>query len=555
MHCVHSLYVRFLAKASYAQQRIFLDEHIRFSSTDTNQHHHNIYAIPSLYRLPSLHDQHHRLSMSRFYRAYQTVIHKHNILRTALYLDDASGSVVQECFHASVTAVDRTMQSYGFTVVDDQHQHHHRGDIVKDILKQTDLFDLSRGHVINCHILRHGDCTRDDDDDVLDEDDWILFTFHHAAFDGASTSIFLRDLSRAYDLNEKCLSFDDNRLQYTDYAVHEHCMDMASSGRFWCDHLQGYDVHKRLSLPFDRYRHSSADDQRSGLALTHTVTFDDDLCAVFVHYASSHHVTLFQLALATFYVFLFRLTHGQSDLCLSSIHANRYRNELVDMIGMFVSTLPYRVQIDADWSLDELVEDVQAKCLSVLEHAHYPLQEILSHLHANQSNVAFLETMFDFVTLSKDAIGHCSINGAHLERVPMKEVEDVTTKFDFGLRFLYDPSSNEKQLSCSFVCSRDLFGETSVPSLGQRYRYLIEQLFRSKSSNNRMDTMNKIWMKQLTLVLPEEDQEIQSVIFHRLDSSVDEGKRSCVYYGFRSMRQIFIRNILTTTQKSSQWIP
>ncbi|CAF4473440.1 unnamed protein product, partial [Adineta steineri] len=44
------------------------------------------------------------------------------------------------------------------------------------------------------------------------------------------------------------------------------------------------------------------------------------------------------------------------------------------MIGMFVSTLPYRLQLDSDWSFDELVEHVQKKCLSILEHSHYPLQ-------------------------------------------------------------------------------------------------------------------------------------------------------------------------------------
>ncbi|CAF4401243.1 unnamed protein product, partial [Adineta steineri] len=165
--------------------------------------------------------------------------------------------------------------------------------------------------------------------------------------------------------------------------------------------LKGYSLTHQLSLPVDRQR-SSTDQQRSGLASTAQITFRDEICASFLHYASSHHLTLFQLGLSVFYVFLFKLTHGETDLCISSINANRHRSELVNMIGMFVSTLPYRAELDPNWLVDEVVKHVREKCLSILEHSHYPLQHILSDLHLTQSNVSFLETMFDFTTISKD---------------------------------------------------------------------------------------------------------------------------------------------------------
>ena len=66
----------------------------------------------------------------------------------------------------------------------------------------------------------------------------------------------------------------------------------------------------------------------------------------------------FQLGLSTLYAFLFKLTHGQDDLCVSCLNANRYRTELQNMIGMFVATLPYRIKIDPQQSFDELVDHV-----------------------------------------------------------------------------------------------------------------------------------------------------------------------------------------------------
>ncbi|CAF4171514.1 unnamed protein product, partial [Adineta steineri] len=141
----------------------------------------------------------------------------------------------------------------------------------------------------------------------------------------------------------------------------------------------GYNVIHQLSLPIDRQQ--SSIDQRSGLASTTQITFDDDTSASLVNCTSLHHLTLLQLGLSIFYVFLFKLTHGETDLCISSINANRYRSELVNMIGMLVSTLPYRMQLNSHWSFDEVGHYVQEKCLSILEYSHYPSQHILADSH------------------------------------------------------------------------------------------------------------------------------------------------------------------------------
>ena len=69
-------------------------------------------------------------------------------------------------------------------------------------------------------------------DDLLTNDDMILISIHHSVFDGASTSIFLRDLCLAYD-NDCVLPIDDNTLQYVDYSIHERLMDMTLSRDFW----------------------------------------------------------------------------------------------------------------------------------------------------------------------------------------------------------------------------------------------------------------------------------------------------------------------------------
>ncbi|CAF4144517.1 unnamed protein product, partial [Adineta steineri] len=509
-----------LARASFAQERIYLDEQIRFSSEKTTMN--NMYVIPLLYRISSMNDH---ISMIRLHHAVQSVITKHNILRTALYIDDTNGHIIQHCLDKNII-LDDQMKSNGLTFVNiNNDDRRHMNEIIAEILNQPDLFDLSKGRVIRFHILRHYDQSQDsisyENDDLLSENDHILISIHHAMFDGASTPVFLRDLSLAYQSHDS-LSWDENALNYIDYSVHEHIMDLSLSREFWHSQLEEYNMECSLSLPVDR-QHSSTNQLRSGLASIAEITFDDKLCISFLNYASSHHLTLFQLGLSIFYIFIFKLTHGETDLCIGSINANRYRNELQNLIGMFVSTLPYRVELDLHWSFDELAQHVREKCLSILQHSHYPLQHILADLNLTQLNVSFFETMFHFVNVSKD-MGHLSLGGANLERISLEQSLEMS-KFDFSLTFQYNPSSDNNRLSCHFVCSHDLFEKSTISKIAQRFHYTFEQLFHTQSSNTTVMNVSSS-INKVSLILPEEAEEMDLIVFHRLDNLVNEAPAS-----------------------------
>ncbi|CAF4182642.1 unnamed protein product, partial [Adineta steineri] len=509
------------ATASFAQERIYLDEQIRFSSKNSMN---NMYVIPLLFRISSMNDH---VSITRLHHAFQSVVTKHNILRTALYID-THGNIIQHCSNAKIVLSDE-IKSNELTIVNlHNDDRRHMNEIITEILNQSDLFDLSKGHVIRYHVLRHCHQSQDsishENDDLLTENDHILISIHHAMFDGASTSIFLRELSLAYETNDSQVgsSIDDNSLNYIDYSVHERIIDMSLSREFWHSQLERYNIECSLSLPTDRQR-SSTGQQRSGLASIAEIIFDNEICTSFLNYASSHHLTLFQLGLATFYIFLFKLTHGQTDLCISSINANRYRSELQSLIGMFVSTLPYRVELDPHWSFDEVVQYMQEKCLSILEHSHYPLQHILGDNRINQLNVSFLETMFDFITISNEGNDLC-LNGVNLEQVSFNGSYEMA-KFDFSLTFEYNPLSHNKRLSCSFVCSHDLFEKSTVSKIAQRFQYMFEQLFETQSSNTPIIDMSPS-INKVCLILPDEAEEMELVVFYRLENIVNEAPAS-----------------------------
>jgi hypothetical protein len=484
--------------ASFAQERIFLDEQVRFS---------NKVAIYN--ELITLRVVDGSLSVNHLLCAVRYVLNKHKILRTSLIFNNVDG-ILKQC----ITDNHQTF------ILADEKTFKHETELI-DIIYQTtihpNLFDLSKGRVFQCQIVRQQKLPNENNDnDLITYGDVLIIAFHHVAFDRSSRQIFFNDLCSAYNSNTT-ISDDQQLLQYIDYSVHERVIDITSSREFWRLQLEGYIHKRRLLLPVDRHRSST--DQLSGLASVVQISFNNEVSASFFEYASVHQITPFQLGLATFYAFLFKLAHGQHDVCISSLNANRYRTELQDMIGMFVTTLPYRIQLDSHWSFDELVKHVREKCLSILEYSNYPLQNILADSHLNQPNVSFLETIFDFIIASSDA-NQLPFNDASVEQISFQQISEVA-KFDSMLAFFHDPTLDDNQLSCHFICSHDLVDETTLAQIAQRFQYLFEQLFRTPSSLCLMDK-SITPINKLTLILPEEAEE---VFFRRLENIVNEGMR------------------------------
>jgi hypothetical protein len=492
-------HMKFSGVASFAQERIFLDEQVRFSNEIAIYNELNVLRVVKG-----------SLSINRLLIALQLVLQKHAVLRTSLIFNNEDNTLQQfvtDKHHTFTLATEQTFEN------EDQLQN-----VIYRITIDPNLFDLFNGRVFYCQILRQQMLPSENSENhFIRDSDVLIFAFHHAAFDRSSRQIFFNDLCIAYNSNI-IIEVDDELLQYIDYTVHEKQMDLSSSRQFWHSQLAEYNLQCSLSLPVDRHRSST--DQRSGLASVAHICFDNDVTTAFLHYASLHQVTPFQLGLSAFYAFLFKLSHGQNDLCISCLNANRYRTELQNMIGMFVATLPYRIQLDSQWSFDKLIKYVRKKCLSILEHSYYPLQHILADSRLTQSNALFLETAFDFITVSSH-IDQIYFDGATLEQISLQQPSEVA-KFDFMLTFVYNPTLDDGKLSYRLVCSQDQFHDATVVTIARRFEHFFFQISSSKFNTAGTDqsfpSMNK-----LSLILPEEAKEMQQVALRRLPNIFNEG--------------------------------
>jgi non-ribosomal peptide synthetase component F len=190
------------------------------------------------------------------------------------------------------------------------------------------------------------------------------------------------------------------------------------------------------------------------------------------------------------------------------------------MIGMFVATLPHRLQLDPHCSFNELVKHVQELCLSIAEHAHYPLQQILADEHLNQSNPLFLETAFDLISMSS-TIDQFSFDEASIENLNSYQSSEAA-KFDCMLTFIYNPTVDHGGLSYRLVCSSDLFDQATVITMARRFQHLIHQLFMIQPNVIESEQLSAP-IRTLSLILNEEFSETQHLMVHRQYHILEKG--------------------------------
>ncbi|CAF1082413.1 unnamed protein product [Adineta steineri] len=479
-----------LAPASFAQARIWLDERIRF---DPDKPQIAIYNMPFVYRLQS----DHTLSIKQLHHALHLTVNKHPSLHTSLHFDIQSNQLMQRV----ITHEDKNNKNNTFSIIQTTYETDEQlNEILHDEKRNPHLFDLAHGLVFRCHIIYYKQISSNH---LLSHKDLLIFNFHHALFDFPSMKVFHHDLNQAYTTGH--LATDDNtNLRYLDYAVIEQQMSMTGASMFWLDALHDCKLDQPLSLPYDRYRLSN--EHRAGRGTSISFDFGQDLSHHFLRHASSNSISLEHLALTTYYVFLFKLTNGEKDLCIGINTHGRYRDELSSIIGMFVNAIPLRCQLDPHLSFHEIAKHVQDIMISCIKYSYFPLQHILNQ-HPNISNPVFLDTSFEFLSsMGRDEMSEIMIGDSQFSLIPFSikiSEDEIMSKFDFILSFQHDLDLN--QFSCTINASLDLFNAETICIITQRLQTMLHQQFTSFDC-----TTNKP-IHELSVILSNERYLMQSL--------------------------------------------
>ncbi|HEY6330419.1 MAG TPA: amino acid adenylation domain-containing protein, partial [Blastocatellia bacterium] len=217
-----------------------------------------------------------------------------------------------------------------------------------------------------------------------EQDHVLIMVLHHIISDGWSMSVFFAELNAlygAYSRGEKS-PLADPCVQYADYTVwqQEWLTDdiLREQISYWRNQLNGAPT--LLELPTDRPR-QQLQTYRAGYQ---TLRLPAELIGELVALSKREGVTLFMTLVATFEELLARYS-GQDDIVVGTPVAGRSRSELEGLIGLFVNTLPLRVDLSGQPTFRELLRRTREVCLGAYAHQDAPFEKIVEDLSPERS--------------------------------------------------------------------------------------------------------------------------------------------------------------------------
>ncbi|WP_329139996.1 SDR family NAD(P)-dependent oxidoreductase [Streptomyces sp. NBC_01476] len=429
--------------ASYDQERMWF-----FHRLDPGN---PSYNVPLVLRLRG------PLDPARLARALDRVVARHEILRTtyAAGPDGTLGQFVHERLSVplGVHALDGPPAE---PAERDPRVRAHLREVVRT------PFDLTAGPPVRARLLR-----------LAADDHLLVFCLHHIATDGWSLGLLVRELDAFYraDGEGRPAGLPELPIQYADYAEWQRATltpeALAARLDHWREVLGARPP--RLALPTDR--------PRPARPSFHGARLDFELPPGTYRnlrdLAGRHGVTLHMTLLAAWNALLHRYGAGER-IVVGTLLANRDNAQLAPLMGLFVNTLPVRVDVTGELSFTDLLARVRAASLDVLAHQDTPVDGIVRALGAARDGGGnpLFQVLF---ALQNFADQRLELGGLHVERL---DDEEESTRFDLELHVWEHPD----RLRGSLVFDTDLFDRATAERLVTHYRALLEAAVRDPAA-------------------------------------------------------------------------
>ncbi|MGF7047828.1 amino acid adenylation domain-containing protein/non-ribosomal peptide synthase protein (TIGR01720 family) [Paenibacillus sp. DS2015] len=305
---------------------------------------------------------------------------------------------------------------------------------------------------------------------IRTEDDasQLIWSFHHMLMDGWCTSILMREFLAIY---HSLVSGSPLQLQpvipYGNYINWLEDQDRDEAMSYWDEYLQEYE--QQVTLP-RKISSSDADyiQQQSSFQLEQAVT--EQLQRM----AASNQVTLYTV-LQTIWGIVLQKYNQTSDVVFGSVVSGRPAEikGIETMVGLFINTIPVRIQSRPDMTFTELLKEVQEQALESGRNDYYPLADIQALTMLKQNLIHHIVAYENY-----------PIEAELMKAVPGRDseisVEDVEvfeqTHFDLVVKII--PG---EQLEIRFEYNANVYEADTINRIGEHVKNIIRQVLEQSS--------------------------------------------------------------------------
>ncbi|HDY86438.1 MAG TPA: LLM class flavin-dependent oxidoreductase, partial [Methylophaga sp.] len=290
----------------------------------------------------------------------------------------------------------------------------------------------------------------------------LTIVVHHAVCDGISLSYLSQQLEQNYERKVGSLA-DVERASYLDYLVWQQKHADKKSVSYWQNKLAG--IPDTIDLPFDMTRPNHMTFSGSTYKVALPETHNDRLAQL----SKSLGVSQFNLLLAAFNVFLSRYC-AQDDIVVGVPFANREQADTEQMIGLFINTLPIRVQHDSKATFTQLVSQVSDVLQEASIHQHSPLVEIIEAVNPirSASYSPLFQVLVNYLDVPKEAVKSYFQKSVF----ELGEQNEQLAKYDLSLN-IYKLGDKHELV---FEYNNVLFFQKTVQRMAEQFTVLVGEL-------------------------------------------------------------------------------
>ncbi|WP_231887598.1 condensation domain-containing protein, partial [Paenibacillus jamilae] len=296
------------------------------------------------------------IDRSLFERAFQQVIQRHDILRTA-FIYEKVGKPLQ------VVLKDRPAEmffEYISFLTEGEKENYFEAYLEKDREKG---FDLTREPLIRFALIR------------MSTDSYrLIWSFHHIIMDGWCLGIVFKELLEVYSsLRKESIPQLDTVHPYRQYIQWLEQRDDRKTAAYWENYLTEYEQPALLPKIKGGITNSAYIQEE------YDFTINRETKVSLERIARESGATLSTVIQAIWGILLQRYNNTR-DVVFGTVVSGRPAEiqGVEQMVGLFINTIPVRIRAEKEESFSTLIAKLQQEAWASEQHHYYPLAEIQS---------------------------------------------------------------------------------------------------------------------------------------------------------------------------------
>jgi amino acid adenylation domain-containing protein/non-ribosomal peptide synthase protein (TIGR01720 family) len=317
---------------------------------------HSIYAPDSGVYVTQMVCTLERVDVEAFKKSWQQVIDRHSIFRTAFVWKKLRKPLQVVCHDVKAPIEVEDLRGLSAEGQESKLQDYLRED-------RSRGFEISRPPLMRLMLFR-----------VSDDDYKLVWTNHHVLLEGWSTVKVVEDAIKFYEANYHGREIVLERPRpYRDYIAWLQQQDPSAAESYWRRTLKGFLTPTSIDIEQKPQRlpgHEQAYEERE-------LRLSDSISAALESLARKEHLTLNTLVLGAYALLLNRYS-GRQDVVFGNIISSRPPGlaGIESMVGLFINTLPMRVQVSPELSLLDWLRRLQEKQLEMRQFEYTPLVDV-----------------------------------------------------------------------------------------------------------------------------------------------------------------------------------